>query len=55
MLHRAQQLGIHSRQPCQRSCIEAIIFAPTLPDQAYLPCMRDNRGGHHLQEMPVQL
>jgi hypothetical protein len=42
MLHWAQQLGIHSGQPCQRSCVDAIVFAPTFPNQAYVPCMRDD-------------
>ena len=53
MLHPAQQLGIHSRQPCQRSCINAIIFAPTLPDQAYVPCMRDNHLAPQCLQQPA--
>ena len=35
MLHRAQQLGIDSYQPGQRSRIQAIVFSPALGDQAH--------------------
>ena len=36
MPHRSQQLGIDSRQPCQRPRIVAIIFSTALGDQLHL-------------------
>jgi hypothetical protein len=40
MLHRAQELRIDSREPRQRSRIDAIIFSPALDDQAHVLCVR---------------
>ena len=53
MLHRRQQLRIDPRQSRQRAGVEAIIFPPTLPDQAHVARMRHDHFMSQLAQHPA--
>ena len=53
MPHRPQQLGIDSRQPCQRPRIVPIIFSIALGDQLHFLCVRHDHFVPQLREQPA--